>query len=82
MGGFWAIWGGGCVFFCEPDKLGVNDSQFDLVDTFPKCVFWRQGSLIQSEGRQFPMVVIPDDFPMGIILKFINFHLNVEVPSF
>ena len=43
--------GGGCVFFCQPDNLGVNDSQFDfLVDTFPKCVFWRQGSLIQSEG--------------------------------
>ena len=68
VGGFWVIWGVDVFFFCQPDNLGVNDSRFDfLVDTFPNVSFGVKVPWFKVSGRQFPMVMIPDDFPMGRI---------------
>ena len=72
------------VFFCQPDNLGVNDSQFDLVDTFPKCVFLASRFLDSKWGvANFPWLWFSGWFSNGYHrMKWIQLpNLNVEAPN-
>ena len=73
VGGFWGRFGGWMCFFCQPDNLGVNDSQFDYLDTFPKCVFVASRFLDSKWGGA--------NFPWYHRMKWIQLpNLNVEAP--
>ena len=62
---FLGDFGGGCVFFCQPDNLGVNDSQFDLRILFQMCFLASRFLDSKWGGANFPWLWFSGWFSNG-----------------